>query len=518
MMTPRALFAITAAASFFVYVATLAPTITWRNDGLDSGDLATAVAVGGVPHPPGYPTYLVLGDLFKRLPFGDVAYRLNLLSAATMALAVAVLGLAVFDSLSKAAASAGEEVGEERRSRQRLIWLCPVSAALIVAFSGPIWSQAVITEVYALNSLFAATALYGALQVRPANQVWLVPALFAGLGLGLGNHPSLLLVLPLLIWPMQARWRWPLRVAAALALAAGLSIYLVIPLRAAAAPPLNWGLATTWPNFRWLVAADLYRPFLFALPWPYVPARLAVELRLLAQSFLVLGLPTGLLGWLHLVRCYRRLAYGSAAAFVLISLYAITYNTTDSYVYLLPGLLIFALWLGWGLYDLGRALQNRSRPGRSRGHLAIWGLVLLPLVPLWLNFPAQDLSQDGEALAFAHQSLQQVAPGAVIIADNDPQTFALWYGRYGLAQRPDVAIVNSHLLAYPWYRQSLRQTHPRLRLSDEAGQPLTALPAFIEHNLPVSPIYLASLGPPALADYRLEPGQALTRVVNPLQR
>ena len=92
MTKPRTPFLIAGLVAFIVYVYTLAPTITWRNEGTDSGDLATAVAVGGVPHPPGYPTYLILGEAFKLLPFGDIAYRLNLLSAACAALTVAVVG------------------------------------------------------------------------------------------------------------------------------------------------------------------------------------------------------------------------------------------------------------------------------------------------------------------------------------------------------------------------------------------------------------------------------------------
>src|SRR5512136_2984111 len=82
-----------------VYWLSLAPTITWQHDGADSGDLATAVAVGGVPHPSGYPTYLALAELFRVLPLGgDVAYRLNLMSAVCAAAAAGLLSLAIGQS------------------------------------------------------------------------------------------------------------------------------------------------------------------------------------------------------------------------------------------------------------------------------------------------------------------------------------------------------------------------------------------------------------------------------------
>jgi hypothetical protein len=69
---------------------------------------------------------------------------------------------------------------------------------LALAFSSVFWSQAVIAEVYALNALFAALLLYGVLRLQPANEQWLVPGLSGLLGLSLGNHPSILLLLPLL--------------------------------------------------------------------------------------------------------------------------------------------------------------------------------------------------------------------------------------------------------------------------------------------------------------------------------
>jgi hypothetical protein len=508
---PSILFLGLGLSAFIVYVYTLAPTITWRNAGVDSGDLAAAVAVGGVPHPPGYPTYLVLAEGFKRLPFGDPAYRLNLLSATSAALAVAVMGLVISQTLS--ALSQAQAPPKETGQRARLIWLCAVSASLSLAFAKVFWSQAVITEVYALNALFAAVLFYGALNVRAANQSWLVPLLAGLLGLSLGNHPTILLLLPLLIGSLKARWRWRLGVATLLAFCVGLSIYVVIPLRAATTPPVNWGMATTWSNFWWLVSAEAYQPLLFSLSWKDVPARIGAELHLVAGTFMGWGLPLGWLGWQRLSGCNRSLAYSSLVTFLLISIYAIGYNTSDSYVYLLPALLIFCWWIGWGLYDFGRILQRFIASSSRQKDWVGWGMILLPFLSLSLNFSGQNLSQDDEAYSYARQSLQWVSQGAIIMSDDDPRTFALWYGRYGLALRPDVAVVNPNLLPYAWYRQVLSQTHAGLRLSDEAGRPVTALPSFVKLNLPNSPIYLVTPPYSALETYRLESAAQLQRVL-----
>ena len=69
----------------------MAPGLTWANGGSDGGDLITAVAVGGVPHPTGYPLYLLISKIFQAIPIGSLAYRTNLLSAVCMASASLVL-------------------------------------------------------------------------------------------------------------------------------------------------------------------------------------------------------------------------------------------------------------------------------------------------------------------------------------------------------------------------------------------------------------------------------------------
>src|SRR4030042_3686637 len=67
------------AVSFVVYNVTLAPGLTYAS--LDGTELATVPHQLGLLHSPGYPFYTWVGKLFTCLPVGDVAYRMNLLSA-----------------------------------------------------------------------------------------------------------------------------------------------------------------------------------------------------------------------------------------------------------------------------------------------------------------------------------------------------------------------------------------------------------------------------------------------------
>ncbi len=77
--------------SFVVYLKTLCPTVYVG----DSGELIAAVYTLGIAHPPGYPLYCLLGKLFTFLPFGSIAFRVNLMSAFFASLTIVLVYLVV---------------------------------------------------------------------------------------------------------------------------------------------------------------------------------------------------------------------------------------------------------------------------------------------------------------------------------------------------------------------------------------------------------------------------------------
>jgi len=68
---------VTGLTALVVYLLTLAPTVTSE----DSGELVTAAYTFGVPHPPGFPLWCILGKLFSLIPVSNPAWRLNLMSS-----------------------------------------------------------------------------------------------------------------------------------------------------------------------------------------------------------------------------------------------------------------------------------------------------------------------------------------------------------------------------------------------------------------------------------------------------
>ncbi len=75
-----------------LYYITLYPSLP----GGDSGELIVASCSLGLPHPPGYPLFAMIGWLFTHIPFGSIAWRVNLFSAVCGVVASAFLYLAIF--------------------------------------------------------------------------------------------------------------------------------------------------------------------------------------------------------------------------------------------------------------------------------------------------------------------------------------------------------------------------------------------------------------------------------------
>lgn len=471
--TALALFAL----SFVVYCLTLAPSITWRHEGTDGGDLIAAACTLGIPHPTGYPTYVLLAKLFSLLPWGETAFRVNLMSAFFAAGAVVLVYLSLVE-------------GEWARAPEA------VAASLSFGFSPLLWSQATVAEVYTLNTFFAAWLVYLWVKGLPL-------ALFAlSFGVALGNHLSIALLAPVglsLLWRKRDVLNLKEILFSILAFFSGLAVYLYLPLRAAQWPPVNWGAPYTWSRFWWVVSGQLYHRFLFSLPWAYLWERIFSWLGLLARQFAWWGLLPGFFGLWELSQKNKEECLASGASFFLISAYALGYNTTDSYVYLLPAFMLFSLWMGRGL-SLGYSLLS----GFAWRRVFLGVILLLPLLSLCLNFSSLDLSAEVEAKEYGLKALDSAGLEGVIISFSDAHTFALWYFRYALGRREDVAILNAGLLQYDWYLENMRREHPDLALS-------SSLEELIAANLPFRPVYLTD---PALlcGAYSLQPAGPIYRV------
>jgi tetratricopeptide (TPR) repeat protein len=214
-------------AAFITYLFTLCPSIYFG----DSGELVSMILTLGIPHPTGFPLYILGGKLFSFLPLASPAFRVNLMSAFFGALVPVLLFFAArFYSKKKNDSFTG-------------LYL-PFAAALLFIFSYTLWSQAVIARIYSLNAFFCAFALMLFMyytEASPSKKALYLLALVTGLGAGL--HLSFvifsgILWLYLLIkyWKILKNMLVPL---SAFMLIGG-SVYLYITIRGGSDAVLKW--------------------------------------------------------------------------------------------------------------------------------------------------------------------------------------------------------------------------------------------------------------------------------------
>jgi len=282
-----------------VYLTTCARTVTL----VDSGELIVACATGGVAHPPGFPVYTMIGNLFSRLPLGSVALRLNLMSAFFAALASALVALVVGElgTGARTTATRGSRTRDEGVPRWIEAFLPALGAGATLAFSMTLWGYATVAEVYTLNLALLAAVLW--LLLRWRRRVsdgeahgWMLAGVGLVYGLALGvHHASVVLVAPalaLFVWRAAGPRVFVSREAARAlgGVAVGLLAYLYLPLAAARQPALSWGDPSSWERFVWHVTARQYQVNLFSGDLDVVSENLVAFLSLLYSQFTPLGL------------------------------------------------------------------------------------------------------------------------------------------------------------------------------------------------------------------------------------
>ena len=160
-----------------VYLLTAAAGLTWSFGGEDGGDLATAMARFGVPHPTGYPLYLLLGRVFLLLS-SDPSRALNLASAVWGACAAGLTSLIAY--------KISRQLLADPTTGATSNWLSlsgGISAGLMLAFTPLVWSQSVIAEVYSFSLALTALLIWASLRwwEKPERNRFLWLSLIAGL-------------------------------------------------------------------------------------------------------------------------------------------------------------------------------------------------------------------------------------------------------------------------------------------------------------------------------------------------
>jgi hypothetical protein len=155
-MNLKTLHRIIAAAVFLVslvvFFRTAQPSVSFW----DCGEFIAASFYLQVPHPPGAPFFLLLGNIFSKLPFfANTGFRVNMISVLSSALAVFFLYLIAVKLINNYRGKKPETLLEAIS-----IYTASAIGALSFSFSDTFWFNGVEAEVYAFSTLLVAAVTY----------------------------------------------------------------------------------------------------------------------------------------------------------------------------------------------------------------------------------------------------------------------------------------------------------------------------------------------------------------------
>ncbi|MGH7742029.1 MAG: protein O-mannosyl-transferase family [Candidatus Eiseniibacteriota bacterium] len=471
---------IAGAAALALYLATNQPFV--RSG--DPGQFQVMAATGGIAHS-GYPTVVMLMQLFGRLPISTMAFRANLLSCLAGAAAVAML-----------AWTAARMCGN---------WMAGVIAALAFATGRTMWKESTEAGVHApaiaLNAALFVLAL--AFDRRPTARGALSLGLLGALAL-LTHLSSLALALIMLAVAIHAALRSMLRPShvalALLGFTLGLTpllytfamdrpaqrmnyiedILRLEPAELVRSTPMP---VTRWQRIEWLMSGVQYRDY------PHPPAsdrgvhtRRAITLagEVVFNQFPLWGAPLAVFGLLALRR--RRTPQAWLPVLLVAGSFALAIAVVDGWIlsfFFLPGMWAMSVLIAAGLDALLKP------PWRAAGWLAAALLLSAPWIRLsmtrppapldrytltrvlWSMWPAEwnPLRRDRDWDTFGRGVMRELPPNAAVMTTWGEGN-VLRYFLYAEQLRGDVEVV--HTTGFP-----LRTLHAEAMARAE-GRPVFA--------------------------------------------
>jgi tetratricopeptide (TPR) repeat protein len=389
----------------------------------DSGELVTAVSVLGIPHPSGYPLYVLLGKLFTLLvPLGSNAFRMSLFSAFFAGATTALLYLLARRlECSRSAALTG---------------------ALLLAVAPSFWAEANVQRVYTLNAFFVVLVATLALRWEDAPSDRRMAGVFFACGLGAANHTYMAILafafsLFVLVRDVGVLRRSRAILLSGAAFALGLFPYLYLPIRARMSPPLDWGDPQTLGRFLAVVSRkDFWGRKWIRGPEDLVPIGLD-WLKSFAVELSIGGAVLALFGIFFSLRSRRRRAavlfafLGTGGNVAAMALHGSRSDIFIWHRYYIPAYVFAALLAALGADALVRLVPPRLG----------WALLALPLVLLVTRFPDQDRHRYRIGDSYARTLLESLPPGSHLASSDDNVLFATMYLHLAEGLRPDVDLI-----------------------------------------------------------------------------
>ncbi len=452
---------------FIVYMITLVPGITYT----DSGELMGAASTFGIPHPTGYPLFILISNIWNLLPLPiDAAYQFNILSALCVSLSSMVFYFSGSKLLKYFKESKDLNLSETSSNFVSLAF------AFLYAFTSTIWHEALAFEVYPVQNLMINLVMFLTLRaVLSDYDIKKYMAVTFVLGLAFANHMTSILMVPALLFIFFKRPDAKFGAVASaksmlfifLPLIFGAALYSVLPIRSSMSPEFDWGgVSRSFDKFWYHVSGKQYQVWMFSGADAF-KENLGEFFSKLLKEFAYIGFIPTLLGLWFGKKYSKTLLVFFVILAVTCIIYASNYNIHDIDAYYSLAYIAFSFL---GLFSVPYLMQMLKDPKLTPV------LFIIPVVMLGTNYSANNRSGEVFVPEYTNNLVNNLDQNAIVLsAQWDYWNSAFWYMQRVEGQRKDVVLIEKELLRRTWYLQQLRNWYP-----EEMAKHKAEIDAFLE--------------------------------------
>lgn len=437
--------------TFLVYIYTIFPTIAAYRD---AGEFCCVGKILGIAHPPGYPLYTLLINIFwKILPFGNYAYKINIFSAISSSLvAVGFYKLYIFIN---------EKIHKENNIKLYRMFVGYI-LSLIFAFGYLQWYLSLVSEMYALNTLFAFVLAYLCI-LYFFEKRGLIYLSFYIFGLGLTNRLDLVLFFPLLIFMFfdyikHYKNKFKTFVLLSLLLFLGISCYLYLPIRSSKNPFIDWNdperISSLWSS----LTRKTHGYTLDLIAKGYKKGEnffdgLKLYFSYVYKNFAAIGIIFFVLGLVNSYKLNFKVFISLFLSWFLSCIYFIytanmppnphSFAILEAH-FLLPNIIVFVYFI-FGIAFLTEKYKKYNK-------IIFLSLIFILVFNLYTNSYKLNKRNNFYVYDYTINLFRTIPKNSIVIIKEDVQLFSSWYRRFVDKFRQDINIFALGLLGSNWYK------------------------------------------------------------------
>ncbi len=448
-------------ASVFIPLAIYLLTFSRENGFADSGLFSAAVVDLAIPLPPGYPTYLIIGYLFTKLPF-SLNTNLYLISILASCITLTLIFLSV-------KLLCGKNINQFTN-------LAAFITTVSVAFSYQFWSGTINIESFPLTITFIFLILFLLLKTRELiikndykfNQKIKKMILIISIVLGIGSGLNPIIVFSLIPIAIFALFFKDVLIKNKKFILSNILIiliittllYLYLPLRAQQNPYLNFGNPTTLSSI-WDVMSG--KGFVsksesteiigFTLNFKILLKTLSHYFEILLIQFNPLLLLLSAIGMLSL-KNRTSLLLMLISILLTSSILGILYISGNQEYWFLPSFIALALFFGVAINNL--ASKTYSKIPQLPEKLLIFFAITISLLPLFFWFNYLNRASNNITSTYIANLYSGIANNAILIGGGNIFEGQTAYAKFVSKTRPDIfPLIGNFYYDFKWYRQNI---------------------------------------------------------------